>query len=126
MTFAYNNISKKANAEKFAECIKNALKLEYSFGDYIVKAPTSPEDLVQEGIALNHSVASHIESVADKKELILFIREKATPDKSFFTVQVDKNIISEVSGQSNRPVNDARLKEFIEKWAERKHLKISY
>ena len=126
LTFAYNNISKKANAEKFAECIKNALKLEYSFGDYIVKAPTSPEDLVQEGIALNHSVASHIESVADKKELILFIREKATPDKSFFTVQVDKNIISEVSGQSNRPVNDARLKEFIEKWAERKHLKISY
>lgn len=126
LTFAYNNISKEANAEKFAECIKNALKLEYSFGDYIVKAPTSPEDLIQEGIALNHSVASHIESVADKKELILFIREKANPDKAFFTVQVDKNIISEVSGQSNHPVNDARLKEFIEKWAERKHLKISY
>lgn len=124
LNFAVINIYNKEKAKVFDENVNEAKKFEYSFGDFFVKAPDSAEDLVKEGIALNHSVGQHIEYVADGKEYILFIRTKSEPDAPLYTVELlkDEKIIVQVRGNSNRLVKEPEVLEFIKKWAKYKKL----
>jgi len=124
LNFAAKNIYDKEKSKVFDENVAEAKKFEYSFGKYLVKAPDSAEDLVKEGIALNHSVGQHIAYVADKSEYILFIREKSVPDKPLYTVEllrIGKEIV-QVRGNSNRLVKEPEVLEFIQKWAKYKKL----
>lgn len=125
LNFATINIFDKEKAKIFDDNIEECKRFEYSFEDYFIKAPDSAEELVQEGIALNHSVAQHIEYVADGEEFILFIRAKAAPDVPFYTVELLKNkSIVQIRGNSNKPVKEEVVLNFIQKWAKFKKLSI--
>lgn len=124
--FAFANVVDKTKAKIFDENTDICKKFEYSFENFMIKAPYSAEDIIKEGISLNHSVAQHIGFVADKLEYILFIRQKEDPEKSFYTVELttDRKIV-QVRGMSNRPVNDDKLFAFLHKWAKAKKLEIT-
>ncbi len=125
LCFAARNIFDKEKAKIFDKNIEEAQRFEYSFEEYFIKAPESAEDLVKEGIALNHSVAQHIEYVADQKEYILFIRSKDAPEDSLYTVELMTNkSIVQVRGVSNTLPKEERVLNFIQKWAKFKKLEI--
>lgn len=124
LNFASINICDEANHERFLETIEGAKKYRYTFGDYLLTTPESAEDIIKEGIDLNHSVAQHIELVVDKLEYICFIRRKSDPETSFYTVELVNNDIVQVRGNSNCPVLEEDVKFFIKKWAKFKKLNI--
>lgn len=124
LNFASINICDEANHERFLETIEGAKKYRYTFGDYLLTTPESAEDIIKEGIDLNHSVAQHIELVVDKLEYICFIRKKSDPETSFYTVELVNNDIVQVRGNSNCPVLEDDVKFFIKKWAKFKKLNI--
>lgn len=124
LNFACKNITIEANSQKFAETVEEAKKYRYTFEDYMLTTPESAEEIVREGIELNHSVAQHIELVVNKNEFICFIRRKDAPDKPLYTVELIDNRIVQVRGNSNAPVVEEEVKFFIKKWAKFKKLEI--
>lgn len=122
------NLNEKTK-ELFVKQLHKVEKLEYRENDdYVVKIPTKPEDLAEEGLALNHCVKSYINKVVEGKTNIVFIRKKEDEEKSFFTVEVDndKNIV-QAHGFANCNVSAVEgLRDFVKEWAKNKHLKIGH
>lgn len=101
-----------------------ALEFAYENDKYSIKPCVKLEDLVNEGSELRHCVGSYIESVAEGREYILFLRKKEEPDKPYFTVDVlpDKTV-RQIHGMCNCNVPD-ELMPFIKKWAKEYELNI--
>jgi len=58
---------------------------------YFVSLPASLDDIVAEGKAQVHCVASYIEAVVDGSTNILFMRDKESPDESLITLEVSND-----------------------------------
>lgn len=124
LNFATKNIVDESNFSRFTETVEGAKKYRYTFGDYLLTTPESAEDIIKEGIDLNHSVVQHIELVVDKREYICFIRRKSDPETPFYTVELIGKDIVQIRGNSNCPVQEEDVKTFIKKWAKFKKLNI--
>lgn len=71
--------------------------------DYVIIAPESPEDVIEEGRNLRHCVGSYVSSITDGRRYIMFLRHKDTPDESYATVEIDDhNNIRQVEGSVGR------------------------
>ena len=89
-------------------------KYEFSDKKFCLIVPTTREEIIKEGIDLNHCVASYISKILDNKTNIAFIRYKDRPDESLLTIEIkDKNII-QLKGYLNRIYTEEELK-FAEK-----------
>ena len=102
---------------------------EFIFDDdekYCVIAPTSPTDLITEGNMLHHCVGSFIDSVANGRTNIVFIREKSDINKPFFTAEISNTgEARQIHGFGNSNVSSVKdLPAFIRKWAKNKKLNI--
>lgn len=99
-------------------------KLEYTFGDYIIKAPEHIVELNTEGAALHHCVASYKESVSNGLEYILFLRKKDDPNTPYLTVNIDKDgNCRQIHGKYNNNIEDfpdsKQITEFLIKWSDK-------
>lgn len=94
----------KAISEKYSPltgCTQNGL---------IIVIASSPADLVKEGQALNHCVGgiTYTNRMADGESLIFFIRNAATPDIPFVTLEysVQKKAVLQCYAYGNKKPND--------------------
>lgn len=123
--FAYRVVQNEIKTKKFKEACEAAKRLEYHYGDYLVKLPTEANEVVKEGTDLHHCVASYVTRIQDGETLICFIRKKKDPDASYFTTEVRNDSILQVRGLQNCPPPEDVV-EFVEKWAAFKKLTIAY
>ena len=81
----------------------NKLSYLYSweYKDYIICVPKNADDLMNEGQALHHCVGTYSEAMALGETVILFLRHKNEPDKSFYTIEVKRNEICQFRGYGN-------------------------
>lgn len=54
-----------------------------------IRAPHNHQEIIDEGAKLRHCVATYAKRVASGETVILFVREKAAPDKPYFTLNID-------------------------------------
>lgn len=103
-----------------------AKEFEMEIDNYIIKAPIELSELILEGKALNHCVGSYITSVSEGREYILFLRNKNTPNISYFTIDItpDKTV-RQIHGSHNCNLPQ-QLKPVIQKWAKAKGVNISH
>ena len=73
----------------------------YENNDLFVMMPHGTSDLKKEGRSLNHCVADYKEFVAEEKTQIFFIRKKAAPQKSFYTLEIKNHEIEQCHGRNN-------------------------
>lgn len=71
---------------------------------YKIIKPKTAKDVINEGNALNHCVASYIKRVCDGECLIYFFRKK--DDESLITLEIEGNEIVQARGEHNRQPND--------------------
>lgn len=91
--------------------------------EWILKVPESPQDLVNEGVALNHCVSSYTTLVCNGAAQILFLRTADDPGTPLYTVDVADDKVIEAKGNANTDVPDEVneiLKAFEKKWKEGK------
>ena len=71
---------------------------------------------------MDHCVGSYAENIAEGKSIILFIRQKDTPNIPYFTLQIDPKTfdVKQCRGFKNMGY-DETIAEFLEKFKE--HLK---
>jgi len=78
------------------------MNLAYSNDKYCVVVPYKVEQIIAEGIALQHNVDTHIEGILAGEWQIVFLRKKDEVDKPLVTLRVRNNKVDISSGHSNR------------------------
>ena len=119
------NLHKQYYQEKAIEMnIEKIKELEYKNDKYCIILPKSSQDIIDEGINLHHCVGSYVPKVQRGETNILFMRTIEEPETSLITIEYTNESIEMVRGLQNRYVNDEE-KEFIQKWAKNKKIKIN-
>ena len=68
---------------------------------FIVKVPETPEELVQEHLALNNCLNRYVDKMSKGISLIFFIRKIEEPDKAYYALEYTDGMITQIRGKSN-------------------------
>lgn len=127
----YNEMKvKKAEQESTEkQCRYSSLLPQYLHFNYeedndsrCVVVPKKITELIIEGQRLDHCVGSYMNSVAQGKEVILFLRNKTTPDTPYATIDIyyDKQSklwkARQIHTAHNRDITEED-KDFLKRWA---------
>ena len=78
-----------------------AEKYNFEMDDYIIRVAECAGDIRLEGETLEHCVGGYAERHMAGKTTILFLRRKAAPDASLYTIEMDGNILRQIHGFRN-------------------------
>jgi len=113
------------NDEKLAEYYSEKSSFEWENDEYVVKAPKSVKDMLDEAAQQSNCLRSHIRKVAEGEEDIFFLRRKAARDKSLVTVRVKGDSVVEIKARFNeRPSSEHETA--VKAWAKAKNLICAY
>lgn len=100
------------------------------FKDYVTKDkkyaivhPSHPEDVKQEGYALNHCVSSYLGKICKGLSKIVFLRKAQETSKSLVTIEICEKAIVQARGASNRSVSQEEFSAICE-YAKKNELKV--
>ncbi|ASN68263.1 hypothetical protein 10S11_1, partial [uncultured Caudovirales phage] len=106
--------------EQIRNRVKSLQKYCFKYKGLVIRPAESSKELIKEGAALNHCVATHYtKSYAKGVTNILLIRKEEEPNKPYYTVEIRNNNIIQVHGKGNCIANN-EVKEFIEVFKESK------
>ena len=119
----------KKEAEFQNTCREYEDRYKFENDDYMIVAPSSMQDLFEEGRKLNHCVGSYVDRIIEGRSCICFIRRKTDPLAPFFTMEIysDQERVSQIHGLSNCNVDPNRhsdLAMFLKTWAKKKNLSL--
>lgn len=125
----YNLHANEHHNKRYVEFIKNKLHEDFAFEDskFIIKAPDSLKEVLEEGQALDHCVGSYSQNIADGSRKILFLREKDEPGKPFVTIEVRNGRLAQCRTHKNvnyKLIPNEDLVPFVEKWARAKGIEL--
>jgi hypothetical protein len=63
----------------------------FSYGDYEIIVPQTPQDIVREGAEMHHCVGTYVNKVVQNETYIVFVRHKANLTAPYITAQVKLN-----------------------------------
>lgn len=119
----YSSFTADYDEDKFTESTEKYMKYKYKYGNFAVVIPKKPQELIDEGIELNHCVSSYIKPIMNGITQVMFIRAKENLLKSLLTMEIVDDKIVQVKGYMNRPPVEKEVK-FIERFA--KKFKLHY
>ena len=106
-----NAVKQKVDTDRFNETMERwrKLGLERSSQNYVISLPKQPQDIVKEGVALNHCVGSYVNRAANGNTIILFLRKKSSPDTPFITLEINptQNTLVQAEGRNRRGYTQA-------------------
>lgn len=120
---AHDNLMKQWKAERNAALEKKIAKtaerikgLMFQGDKLLIRPAAGQKELIDEGKALTHCVATYSDEYAEGKTFILFIRRKCKPDKPFYTVEISPSFrVLQVRGDHNKGAT-AQVKKFVESY----------
>lgn len=118
-----NECRKSAEMQKLFDKRSEVLdRYIYEDDTFIIRPAHSQAELVAEGKCLHHCVGTYAERHAKGESAIFFIRFKAEPDVSYFTLELDEENLTcrQNRGRGNCSRTD-EVKAFEKKWL--KHIK---
>lgn len=102
-------------ADSYAE---NTTRYGFKKDGLMIVAPKSSRDITREGQALHHCVGTYVERMAKQECVILFLRRRSAPSKSFCTIEVSDGRIQQARANMNaEPPPEAKM--FLEQWKKR-------
>lgn len=106
-----NKQQNKEKGRQTAAQIKKARKyrqrMEFRYGDLILRQPYSAEEIVYEGKTLCHCVGVYVERHLKAQTNIFFIRKADHPEIPYFTIEVTNDFeIQQCHGYKNDVVNE--------------------
>ena len=120
----YNAYKKEYDEIAFQNIIKEYKSLEYEKGGFAIVVPEKTDDIVVEGVDLNHCVSSYVDRIISGKTMIIFLRYSKEKDSSLLTVEIKNNNIIQARGSYNRSANEEEI-EFLKKFCKNKKIELS-
>ena len=122
LTMNYNSMVKEENKKAFDDMYEDwKNRYEYHNDKFSIITPKTPDDIVLEGSNQNNCVASYVDSVRNKKCVILFLRRTKSKDVSEVTIEIRENKIVQIKAFANRNISKEH-EEFVKEWAKAKNL----
>ncbi|MPM69911.1 hypothetical protein SDC9_116859 [bioreactor metagenome] len=116
-----NQIKVKENKKYDKQIEKRAKALQkyiFEYKELLIRPALSSKELIEEGSALNHCVATHyIKPYAEGNTDIFFIRKVEEPEKPYCTVEVSKGKVIQSKIKGNK-CPDEVTQEFIKAFTE--------
>ena len=111
---------------KLSTCLTEQDQEEFEKDPLVVTAPDTSDDLFRESENMHNCVRIYVNSVAEKRKRIYFLRRKTDPTKSFGTLEVsgDGRSLCQAKAFGNGRL-DRRAQKFIVKWCRCKGIRIS-
>ena len=81
----------KKYLQQFKALAKRYAAFSYEKDGLLIHIAAAPRDLFEEGLMLSHCVGTYVASHAKGNRCIFLIRHASSPDKSFFTLELDMN-----------------------------------
>lgn len=121
----YPDFLSRVNSPKYLALSSESIGESGALENYLIVTPKKPSELTQEGISLHNCVGSYISMVSKGTCIILFLREKTNPQKSFAAIELSGNAkyLKQLKTINNRRVCD-EAQEYVKKWCECKGIKI--
>ena len=117
-------MEENGNTEKFDNSIEANKHLEWEQDNYLIRMPTSAEDIRDEADQMHHCVASYIPQIEAGEKIVMFMRDKENPDKSLVTVEVIDGAITQAYAQRDTYPSIPCMV-WLTKWAQEKDLRIT-
>lgn len=117
-------MEENGNTEKFDNSIETNKHLEWEQDNYLIRMPTSAEDIRDEADQMHHCVATYIPQIEAGEKIVMFMRDKENPDKSLVTVEVIDGAITQAYAQRDTHPSIPCMV-WLTKWAQEKNLRIT-
>jgi hypothetical protein len=91
----------------------------YTGQDFAVLVPRTSAEIIAEGHALHHCVGGFVESIAQGKRTLLFLRRADNLKKPFVTFEIRDGEIVQTSGYDNG-APPQEVKKFLDRWKKTK------
>lgn len=117
-------MEENGNTEKFDNSIKANKHLEWEQDNYLIRMPTSAEDIRDEADQMHHCVATYIPQIEAGEKIVMFMRDKENPNKSLVTVEVIDGAITQAYAQRDTYPSIPCMV-WLTKWAQEKDLRIT-
>lgn len=114
----------KLSEKKKRDDIDSNIKAQYAFlkkrfgfqkDGFKIVPPRRAADIKKEGSALHHCVGRYAADMAERKTVILFVRQQEAPSKPFFTMEVKNGNVIQLRGLQNCDPTE-EVSKFVEKW----------
>lgn len=102
--------------------MKTGLEERYAYRTkkYLITAPHSAADIIEEGRSLHHCVGgdTYLDRHNRGKSYILFMRKTEEPDKSYYTIEIDPetDTIRQYYGMNDKKPDREAVDAFLKKW----------
>jgi hypothetical protein len=87
--------------------------------EYIFMVPRNEIDLLNEGNALQHCVASYRDRIIDNGTKVVLMRRKDDIETPFVTIEYDSGIAIQIKGMFNMDVEDVDVLAAVNRWLAR-------
>lgn len=96
------------DAKGWAQAVDRFSKFAAGNDEYVLLAPTEPDDILEEARAMSNCVASYIRRVIDGDTNILFLRKRANPKMSLCTVEMNNDgaVVQFKGPRNTRPTKE--------------------
>ena len=95
-------------------------RYEITLGDYLIRVPLDPLEIVEEGKKLKHCVGGYAERHFSGVLAILFLRSVKQPDVPLATIEMSGNTMKQIHGYNNdqnkKVKPEALYAEFLSPW----------
>lgn len=125
VTLKFNHYMKYKKENIYITVSQQYRNLAYSDTQYAIIIPENTQDIIDEGVTLNHCVASYIKQILKNETFVVFMRQQNDISTPYITIEVRDKYIIQARGKHNRPVTEEERK-FIEKWATEKGLQLRF
>ena len=101
--------------EKLQE--KRIERYEYEDDEFCIRVPRKLEEITCEGSSLHHCVGTYLDRHAAGSTNIIFLRRKAVPEMSFYTIEICNGRLVQIHGAHNRWLgNNPEAIPFVYEW----------
>lgn len=115
-----STIISKPRPEEFAAAVaKQTFLNDEKDDDYIFMVPRNEMDLMNEGNALHHCVASYRDRIIDMGTKVVFMRKKDDMETPFVTIEYEDGLAVQVREMYNVDVTDADVLAAVDRWLAR-------
>lgn len=102
----------------FRAAVAAYAKYAFADGDFLIRTPESQAEMILEGKANHHCVATYIGRVAQGETEIWFVRRKAAPDEVYYTLEYRAGQIVQCRTKNNVSyTTEPEVRGFADGWA---------
>ena len=113
--------AKKRNSE-YEELRKKYESLyDFEENDLKIVVPKGCDEICKEGQNLHHCVGTYVDRVCKGLSIILFVRQMSNLEQSFYTMELQNDVMIQCRGFGNKEVTD-EVRNFIHDFADKKNL----